>query len=73
MSYLIHDYDTKFTESFDTVFETAGIEIGNIPFAPNANAIAEPRVRSLRGECLDRLIVLNGRNCTVFNRAHRLL
>ena len=40
--YLIHDHDTKFTGLFDTVFESEGIEIVNIPFeAPNANAIAE--------------------------------
>ena len=45
MRYLIHDHDTKFTGLFDTVFESEGIEIVNIPFeAPNANAIAE-RVR----------------------------
>ncbi len=42
MRYLIHDHDTKFTGLFDTVFESAGIEIVNIPFeAPNANAFPE--------------------------------
>jgi hypothetical protein len=42
MRYLIHDHDTKFTGLFDTVFESEGIEIVDIPFkAPNANAIAE--------------------------------
>jgi hypothetical protein len=61
--YLIHDHDTKFTHSFDTVFETEGIEIVNIPYqAPNANAIAERWVRSVREECLDRLIILNERH-----------
>lgn len=45
---------------FDTVFESEGIEIVNIPFeAPNANAIAERRARSVREECLDRLIIPN--------------
>lgn len=63
MRYLIHDHDTKFTHSFDTVFEAAGIEIVNIPYqAPNANAIAERWVRSVREECLERLIVLNERH-----------
>jgi putative transposase len=63
MLYLIHDHDTKFTGRFDTVFESEGIEIVNIPFeAPNANAKAERWVRSLREECLDRLIILNERH-----------
>jgi transposase InsO family protein len=60
MKYLIRDHDTKFTHSFDTVFEAAGIEIVNIPYqAPNANAVAERWVRSVREECLDHLIILN--------------
>jgi putative transposase len=63
MRYLIHDHDTKFTELFDTVFESEGIEIVNIPFeAPNAYAIAERWVRSVREECLDHLIILNERH-----------
>ncbi len=42
------------------MFEAAGIEIVDIPFeAPNANAMAERWVRSVREECLDRLIILN--------------
>ena len=63
MRYLIHDHDTKFTGLFDTVFESEGIEIINIPFeAPNANAFAERWVRSVREECLDRVIILNERH-----------
>jgi transposase InsO family protein len=63
MKYLIRDHDTKFTQSFDTVFEASGIEIVNIPYqAPNANAVAERWVRSVREECLDRLIILNERH-----------
>jgi hypothetical protein len=61
--FLIHDHDSKFTPSFDTVFAAEGIEIVNIPYqAPNANAIAERWVRSVREECLDRLIILNARH-----------
>lgn len=61
--YLIHDHDTKFTGLFDTVFEAEGIEIVDLPFeAPNANAITEQWVRSVREECLDHLIILNERH-----------
>ena len=54
----IHDHDTKFTRVFDIVFEAEGVEIVDIPYqAPNANAFAERWVRSVREECLDKLII----------------
>jgi transposase InsO family protein len=57
---LIHDRDDKFTLAFDTVFRSEGIKIIRTPFrAPNANAYAERWVRTLREDCLDRLIVWN--------------
>lgn len=58
--FLIHDRDTKFTQSFDTVFESEGIDIIRTPIrAPNANAYAERWVRSVREECFDKLIIVN--------------
>jgi putative transposase len=61
--YLIHDNDTKFTDSFDRVFRSEEIEIVHTTYqAPNANAIAERWVRSVREECLDKLIILNERH-----------
>jgi putative transposase len=58
--YLIHDHDTKFTARFDWVFESTGVEMVSIPFAaPNANAFAERWVRSIREECLDRVMILD--------------
>jgi len=63
MRYLIRDHDTKFTDSFDTVFKSEGIEIVEIPYqAPNANAFTERWVRSVREECLDKVIILNERH-----------
>jgi putative transposase len=63
MRYLIHDHDTKFTDSFDIVFESEGVELVDIPcHAPNANAHAERWVRTVREECLDKVIILNERH-----------
>jgi transposase InsO family protein len=54
---------------FGTVFEAKGIEIVDIPYrAPNTNAFAERWVRSVREECLDRLIILDEHHlCKVLN------
>ncbi|MBX3085461.1 MAG: integrase core domain-containing protein [Anaerolineae bacterium] len=60
--YLLHDRDTKFTVSFDTVFVSEGITIVLTPSqAPNANAFAERWIRSVREECLDHLLIFNER------------
>ncbi len=56
----MNDHYTKFSLSFDTVFEASGVEIIYPPFQePNANAFAERWVRTIREECLDKLIILN--------------
>jgi putative transposase len=60
MVFLIHDNDTKFTSSFDSVFSSEGIEILHIPFqAPRANAFSERWGHSVRQECLDPILILN--------------
>ncbi len=56
--YLIHDRDTKFSLRFRIVLEAAGIKLIRTPYqAPNANAFAERFVRSIKEECLDRMIL----------------
>lgn len=60
LRYLIRDRDSKFTQEFDTVFQSEGAHIIETPFrAPNANAYAERWVRTVREECLDQLLILN--------------
>jgi putative transposase len=60
--FLIHDRDSKFTDAFDSVFETEGIEIIRTPiWAPRANAIAERFVGTTRRECLDWILVFGQR------------
>jgi putative transposase len=60
--FLIHDRDSKFTDAFDSVFETEGIEIIRTPIrAPRANAIAERFVGTTRRECLDWILVFGQR------------
>ena len=59
---LICDRDAKWTDGFRAVLEGAGVRIVRTPVqAPNANAYAERFVRSIRGECLDRVILFGER------------
>jgi putative transposase len=60
---LIHDRDTQFSRSFDEVSRTEGIETIRTPVqAPNANAFAEGWVRTVRNDCLDRILIVGRRH-----------
>ena len=55
--YLIHDRDPLFTEAFATLLCSAGIQTVKLPArSPNMNAYAERFVRSIKSECLSRII-----------------
>jgi putative transposase len=61
--FLIRDRDSKYSGPFDEVFRSGGIRIVKTPLrAPQANAIAERFVRTVRAECLDWLLILNRRH-----------
>jgi putative transposase len=56
--FVIHDRDTKFIRAFDEVFRTEGIKVIRTPIqARNANAYAERWVRTVRSDCLDRILI----------------
>jgi putative transposase len=60
---LIHDRDTKFSRAFDNVFRSEGMKVTRTPVqAPNANANAERWVRTVRSDCLDRILILGRRH-----------
>jgi len=59
---LICDRDAKWTDGFRRIVQDAGVRIVLTPIqAPNANAYAERFVRSIREECLDRVILFGER------------
>jgi len=54
---LLCDRDTKFTRGFRRVLKDAGVTTVLTPFrAPDCNGFAERFVRSIKTECLDRMI-----------------
>ncbi len=61
--FLVYDRDKRFAATFDEVFKAEGIEIIRTPWrAPKANAYAERWIRTVRAECLDRVMVLGARH-----------
>ncbi len=59
--HLILDRDTKYSEAFRRLLQDDGIEIIRLPpRSPNLNAFAERFVRSIKEECLNRIIFFCG-------------
>jgi putative transposase len=58
-NFLIRDRDAKFSRAFDDVWRSTGAEIIRTPVqAPNANAVAERWIGTVRRECLDHLLIV---------------
>jgi putative transposase len=61
--YLLHDRDSKYGSSFREVIESGGVKPFALPpRSPNLNAYAERWVRSVKEECLSKLILLSERS-----------
>ena len=61
--FLILDRDSKFSLAFRDLLSDAGVEIVRLPYrSPNLNAYAERFVRSIKDECLNRMILFGERS-----------
>jgi transposase InsO family protein len=59
---LLHDRDTKFCSAFRETLRSGGVRALRLPArSPNLNAFAERWVRSVKEECLDRLVIFGER------------
>ncbi len=61
--YLIHDRDPLFTERFREILKPSDVKTVKLPArSPNLNAYAERFVRSIKSECLAKIIPLGERH-----------
>ena len=64
--YLLMDRDTKFSEAFRTILEQAGEQAVRLPpRSPNLNPNLERFMRSVKEECLERMIFFGERSLQV--------
>jgi transposase InsO family protein len=61
--FIILDRDSKYSAAFRDLLKGSGVEIVRLlPRSPNLNAYAERFVRSIKDECLDRMILFGERS-----------
>ena len=61
--HLIHDRDSLFRKEFRGILQAGGVETVKLPArSPNRNAYAERFVRSIKSECLSKIIPLGERH-----------
>ena len=62
-SHVIHDCDPLYTTDVRAILKAGGVTPVRLPAkSPNLNAYAERFVRSIKEECLDRVVPLGERN-----------
>jgi transposase InsO family protein len=55
---LIHDRDSKYTQSFDQILNAAGTAVVKLPpHSPNLNAFAERFVKTIKTECVEQFVL----------------
>jgi putative transposase len=61
--YLLHDRDTKFTRSFRPIIASGRVEPLALPVrGPDLNAYSERWVRSVKEECLSKVLLIGERS-----------
>jgi transposase InsO family protein len=61
--YLIHDRDPLFTKEFRGIMKASGIRpIRTLSMAPHLNCVVERFVRSIKSECLNRMLIFGERH-----------
>jgi transposase InsO family protein len=61
--YLVHDWDPLFTKEFKAILKAGGVRCVKTSVAcPNMNPFVERFVRSIKSECLDKMIIFGERH-----------
>ena len=61
--YLIHDRDPLFTEEFKEILRSAGVKpVKTTVASPNLNPFVERFVRSIKSECLNKILIFGERH-----------
>ncbi|MDH4201353.1 MAG: integrase core domain-containing protein [Phycisphaerae bacterium] len=61
--YLIHDRDPLFTKEFRHILKDSGVKpIRTLPMAPHLNCMIERFVRSIKSECINRMLIFGERH-----------
>jgi len=61
--YLIHDRDPLFTKEFRQILKNSGVKpIRTLPMSPHLNCMIERFVRTIKSECLDRMLIFGERH-----------
>jgi putative transposase len=72
-TYLIRDNDRKFGQHFARVATTSGIKVLRTPYrTPQANAVCECFLGSVRRECLDHFLILHEKQLAQLLRSYVL-